>query len=85
MYDSNCTTQKMDWLGEDPQQSIGRASAAIAFTLAHRPKLHTAAAIYRTLRAIAPSHASVLCSSSLNFLSPGHISSAYPVVVLWHP
>jgi len=81
----NCATKKMDWFGEDPQQTISRASAAIAFTLAHRPELHDAATIYRTLRAIAPSHASVFCSSSLNFLSPGHISGAYPVVTLWRP
>lgn len=81
----NCITQKMEWLGEDPKQSIGRASAAIAFTLTHRPELHDAAIIYRTLRAIAPAHATVFCSSSLNFLSPGHISNAYPVVVLWRP
>lgn len=81
----NCTTQKLEWLGEDPKQSIGRASAAIAFTLASRPKLHDAATIYRTLRALAPSHANVFCSSSLDFLSPGHISNAYPVVILWRP
>ena len=79
----NCTTQKMEWLGEDPKQRIGRASAAIAFTLTHRPELHDSATIYRTLRALTPSHASVFCSSSLNFLSPGHISNAYPVVILW--
>lgn len=81
----NCTTQKMEWLGEDPNQSIGHASTAIAFTLAYRPKLHDAATIYRTLRALAPSHATVFCSSSLHFLSPGHISNAYPVVILWRP
>lgn len=74
--------EEVVWLAPDPQRTISRCSVAIAFPLSSRPTLRESARIYQTVRALAPSSATVYSSACTGFLAPELASDAYPVLVL---
>lgn len=79
----NSSNEELIWLKHSAELTIGRSYAAVAFTLAHRPTLRNLGNIYRTLRTIAPTTASVHTSASVRFLAPDLLSGICPIVVLW--
>jgi|GEM_PF-4428965 len=74
--------EEVVWLSPDSQSTIRRCSVAIAFPLSSHPTLGESARIYQTVRALAPSSASVYSSACTGFLAPELASGAYPVLVL---
>lgn len=79
----NSSNEEIIWLKQPAERTIGNSRAAVAFTLAHSPTLRDLGSIYRSLRAIAPTTASVHISASAGFLAPDLLSGICPIVVLW--